>query len=404
MFNNIQQKTKLFSLLFFSLMAFPPLEARAAETPTMAIEEAKFAVEQARKAGAEQKAADDLAAAKSWLVQAEKEYEERKSFLSRTRRMVSSDKAKEEEIIYLATMAKIKGQTAEAKAKRDGVSAELKGTQGDIANYKSTLEILMKNVAAAEKAREVQAKAEAERKELGQARQKADELEETKKKEIKNAQKRAWELDALKQKELQEARAREAQRATERGKELVEARLKAEQLAFQKEKEEAAMKAREEKLAAEKQKMAVLQQKAAALEREKAMLIEAGKIPQTIVKAGDKEIVVTLLAINLFTPQNELHDSGKTLLDQVGKYLKKFSPPKITVRGHTDSVGKPDINQAISDKRAQKVREFLVVYEDIPPARIMAEGVGPSQPVATNSTEAGRALNRRVEIVVDTTP
>ena len=114
MATDIPQRTKLFSLLFLGLMAFFSLEARAAETPTMAIEEAKFAVEQARKAGAEQKAAADLAAAKSWLSQAEKEYEARKSFLSRTRRMVSSDKAKEEEIIYLATMARIKGQTAEA--------------------------------------------------------------------------------------------------------------------------------------------------------------------------------------------------------------------------------------------------------------------------------------------------
>jgi len=404
MFKEIQQGTKLFSLLFLGLMAFFSLEARAAETPTMVIEEAKIAVEEARKAGAEQKAAGDLAAAKSWLSQAEKEYEARKSFLSRTRRMVSSDKAKEDEIIYLATMAKIKGQIAEAKAKRDMVSAKLKETQGEIANDKSTLEILMKNVAEAEKAKEARAKTEAERKELEQARQKAAELEKAKRKELENAQKRAWELDALKQRELQEARAREAQRAAEREKEQAEARLKADRLAFQKEKDEAAMKAREEKLAAEKQKIAVLQQKAAALEREKEMLTEAGKIPQSIVKAGDKEIVITLLAINLFTPQTELHDSGKNLLDHVGKYLKKFSPPKIMVRGHTDSVGKPNINQAISDKRAEKVREFLVVYEDIPPARILAEGVGPSQPVATNSTEAGRALNRRVEIAVATTP
>jgi len=392
MFTEIRQRTKLFSLLFFSFMAFFALEARAAETPTMAIEEAKFAVEQARKAGAEQKAAGDLTAAKSWLSQAEKEYEARKSFFSRTRRIVSSDKAKEEEIIYLATMAKIKGLTAEAKAKRDAVSAELKETQGDITNYGSTLEILKKTIF----------EAESKRKELEQARQKAAELEEEKKREIEDAQKRAWELEALRQRELQNARAQEAQRTTEREKELAEARLKAEQLAFQKEEKEADIKAGEGKLAAEKQKTAILQHKAAALEREKAMLIEAGKIPQATVKAGDEEIVVTLLAINLFTPQNELHASGKTILDQVGNYLKKFSPPKITVRGHTDSVGKPNINQALSEKRAEKVREFLVVYQDIPPARIIAEGVGSSQPVATNSTEAGRALNRRVEIAVAT--
>jgi len=392
-----QKRIKMVPLLLFGLLAFFPWKVRAAEKPTTAIEEAKFAVEQALKAGAEQKAAADLTTAKSWLSQAEKEYEARKSFLGRTRRMVSSDKAKEEEIIYLATMARIRGQIAEAKARKDVLSATLKDTQGDIANYKSTLEILKKNVAEAEKAREVQAKAEAERKQLEQATQEAAALEEKKKRALEDAQKKAFELEALRQSELQEARAREAQMAAEREKEQAEARLKAERLNFQKQQEEAAMKDREEKMAA-------LQQKAALLEREKEMLTEAGKIPQSTVKAGDREVVITLLAINLFTPQTELAASGKTILDQMGNYLKKFSPSKITVRGHTDSVGKPNLNQTLSEKRAEKVKEFLVVYEDIPPGRIVAEGVGSSQPAATNSTEAGRALNRRVEIAVATTP
>ena len=281
---------------------------------------------------------------------------------------------------------------------------ERKRTQGDIASYKSTLEVLNKNVAEAEKAREVQIKAEAERKELEQATQKAAELEARKNKALEEAQKKAFELETLKQKEVQDARTRETQMAAEREREQAEARLKAEQLAFQKKQEEAAMKAREEKLAAEKREMAALQQKAAALEREKEMLTAASRIPQSTVKAGDKEVVITLLAINLFTPQTELTDSGKTILAEVGSYLKKFSPSKIAVRGHTDSVGKPNLNQTLSEKRAEKVREFLVVYEEIPPVRIMAEGVGSSQPSATNSTEAGRALNRRVEIAVSTTP
>lgn len=54
---------KILSLLFLGLISLLPLAASAAETPTMAIEEAKFAIDQARKAGAEQKAYDDLSAA-----------------------------------------------------------------------------------------------------------------------------------------------------------------------------------------------------------------------------------------------------------------------------------------------------------------------------------------------------
>lgn len=402
MATEIQQRTKIFSLLFFGLIALFPLAAQAAETPTMMIEEAKFAIEQARKAGAEQKAHDDLAAAKSWLSQAEKEYEARKSFLGRTRRIVSSDKAKEEEIIYLATIAKIKGQIAEAKAKRDAASAELKETQGDIANYKSTLEILMKNLAVAEKAKEVQVKAEAERRELEQARQKAAELEEKKKKELEEAQKRTAALEALKEKELQEARVQEAQKAAEREKELAEARLKAERLAMQQAKEAAELKAKEEKLSAERERLAALQKKAEALEKEKAMLAQASKIPKTTVRSGDKEIVITILAINLFTPSIELTASGKELLDSLGSFLNKYPDYRVVVRGHTDNVGSEAINKAVSEKRAQKVREYLVVYQNVNPTQITAIGLGPSQPVATNATEAGRALNRRVEIAVAT--
>lgn len=60
------------------------------------------------------------------------------------------------------------------------------------------------------------------------------------------------------------------------------------------------------------------------------------------------------------------------------------------------------LSEAVSDKRAQKAREYLVAYQNVDPNRVTAKGLGPSQPAATNSTEAGRALNRRVEIAVPT--
>ena len=70
----IRKKYILF-LLFMAFVGLLPLCALAAETPTMVIEEAKFAIEQARKAGADRVALEDVTAAKSWLSQAEKEYE-----------------------------------------------------------------------------------------------------------------------------------------------------------------------------------------------------------------------------------------------------------------------------------------------------------------------------------------
>ena len=311
-------------LSFFGLWVVFPLLVWGAETPTMVIEEAKVAIEQARQAGAERKAPDDLAQAKSWLVRAEKEYADAQTFLSRTMKLVASNEVKAREIIYLATMSRTKGQIAEAKTKKDAAIAELKDVQKDLADFQSSLEVLKKKMAEADQAKEVQSKAEAERKELDQAKQKAAVLEEQRRKEFEESQKKAAELEALKYKELQEARLQEAQRAAEREKELAEAKLKAEQLTTQKEREAAEKKSREAQMTAEKQQMAALQQKTAALEREKAMLADAGKISQATAKATDQEMVITLLAINLFTAQNELHSAGKKVLDQVGDYLKKL--------------------------------------------------------------------------------
>jgi len=385
---------KISLLLFLGLFVFLPPMSWAGETPTMVIEEAKFAIDQARKAGAEQQAYDYLSAARSWLSRAEKEYGEARSFFSR----MSSDKtqkAKDEEIIYSATMAKLKAMVAENKAKKESVLKELKDTRKDLTDYQSAVAVLQKNLEESRQAKEIQAKAEAERKELGEAKRKAAEMEIQKKQELEEAQKKAEAMQALKQKELQEARLKEAERAAAREKELAEAKWKAEQLAAQRAKEEAAMKAGEEKLAA-------LKKKAEALEREKAMLSAAGKIPTATVKTGEKEMVITLLVINLLTPASELKASGKEILDQVGNFLKAYPNHKVIVRGHTDSVGKEAVNQTLSEKRAQKVREYLVAYQNIQPTRITTEGLGPSQPVATNATETGKAMNRRVEIAVIT--
>ena len=395
-------KKTMLSFLFLGLPILFSQTSLAATTPTMIIEEAKVAIEQARKAGADRVALDDFMAAKSWLSQAEKEYEARKSLLARTKRMVSSDQEKEEEIIYLGTVAKLKAMTAEAKAKTDTTLVQLRQAQRELGDYQDAIEILKKKLAEGEKAKEAQAKAEEERKALEEAKQKTAELEDQKKRELEEARMRASELEALKQKELQASRLEEATRVSQRERELSEAKLRTEQLAEQQAKEAAELKAWEEKLATERESIAALQKKAEALEQEKAMLAEASKIPQATARSGDKEIVITLLAINLFTPNIEITTPGKQILDNLGGFLNRHPDHKVSVRGHTDNVGSEAMNKTVSEKRAQKVREYLVAYQNVNPTRITALGLGPSQPVATNATEAGRALNRRVEIAVMT--
>jgi outer membrane protein OmpA-like peptidoglycan-associated protein len=368
----------------------------AATTPTMIIEEAKFAIQQAQRAGADKVAPDDLTAAKSWLAQAEKQYEAKKGIFSR---LTSSD-ARDQEILYLGAMAKAKAMTAEAKAKKSAVQAALKNGRRELADYQNAIEVLKKKMAEVEKARLVQAKAEEERKALEEVRRKASELEELKKRELQEAQKRAAELEAQKQREIQASRLEESTRLSQKERDLAEAKIKAEQMAAQQARDAAELKAREAKLAAEQEKLAALRKKAEALEKEKAMVAEASRISRATVKAGEKEIIITVLAINLFTPSLEISGSGKGILDQVGGFLKKYPDQKVIVRGHTDSTGSESANRMVSEKRANKVREYLVAYQNLNPSLVSSEGVGPSQPVASNATEAGRALNRRVEIAV----
>lgn len=110
----------------------------AQETPNQAISVAKAAIEQAVKAGASKDATDDLATANSWLAEAEKT----NSLIGAVVSMAISDEAKKnraDEIIYLASMAKIKAQTAEAKAKKQTIVMATQKVQKDLDGFLGAL-------------------------------------------------------------------------------------------------------------------------------------------------------------------------------------------------------------------------------------------------------------------------
>ncbi|SDI45048.1 Outer membrane protein OmpA [Pseudomonas flavescens] len=77
--------------------------------------------------------------------------------------------------------------------------------------------------------------------------------------------------------------------------------------------------------------------------------------------------------------------------------FKEFDKNGVNIVGHTDSTGSADLNQSLSTRRAQSVASYLAA-NGVAASRISAYGAGPSQPVASNANEAGRAQNRRVEI------
>jgi outer membrane protein OmpA-like peptidoglycan-associated protein len=92
-------------------------------------------------------------------------------------------------------------------------------------------------------------------------------------------------------------------------------------------------------------------------------------------------------------------DRVRTAVAEVAAALRRTPDRRILVQGHADSVGSEVANQQLSELRAEVVRSLLV-QAGIEPARVHATGFGAGQPIATNATAAGRALNRRVEIVL----
>lgn len=86
-------------------------------------------------------------------------------------------------------------------------------------------------------------------------------------------------------------------------------------------------------------------------------------------------------------------------LDKIANTLNEYPASKITVAGHTDSVGSAQANLDLSSRRAAAVADYLA-QRGVQRSRITTEGRGETEPIADNATEAGRAQNRRVEMVI----
>ena len=90
-------------------------------------------------------------------------------------------------------------------------------------------------------------------------------------------------------------------------------------------------------------------------------------------------------------------DSEK-ILREIVKLLEENPDLKLRVEGHTDNQGNASANQALSERRAQAVVAWVAGH-GISAGRLTAKGLGQTQPVGDNSSEEGRAKNRRVELV-----
>jgi len=120
---------------------------------------------------------------------------------------------------------------------------------------------------------------------------------------------------------------------------------------------------------------------------------DASSLKDEIEKTGH----VAVYGIHFDTGKSMIQPDSENTLKQVVALLQQNPDLKLRIEGHTDNQGNAAANQALSEKRAQAVVAWLVA-QGIPANRLSAQGFGQSKPVAENSTDDGRAKNRRVEL------
>ena len=112
------------------------------------------------------------------------------------------------------------------------------------------------------------------------------------------------------------------------------------------------------------------------------------------------QLVVRLKAIQFSVGEHVVLPKNYALLSRVQRAIQAFGEPDVVIEGYTDSTGSYAFNQQLSQDRAEAVREYFVANETLPEERIVAVGYGPMRPLAPNETPEGRAINRRIDVII----
>ncbi|MBP0904502.1 DUF5723 family protein [Mariniflexile gromovii] len=128
-------------------------------------------------------------------------------------------------------------------------------------------------------------------------------------------------------------------------------------------------------------------------------------VPGTVANNGCPEVTEEIQKTLNAYAKTILFDSGKStiklvsngILNEIVTILGKYPNAKFAIEGHTDSVGSDALNQKLSEERASAVMTYLI-EKGVASSRLTSAGFGESKPIATNTTKAGQAQNRRVEI------
>ena len=134
---------------------------------------------------------------------------------------------------------------------------------------------------------------------------------------------------------------------------------------------------------------------------EKQLKAEIDRGDISLQKLPNNVLMVTMTAQTAFDVDSTQIKTGfESTLNKISSIVNKYGKTHISLVGHTDSTGTNAYNQSLSERRAQSVKNYLI-GQGVIEQRLAAYGMGEDKPRADNSTEWGRTLNRRVEIVIE---
>jgi len=118
-----------------------------------------------------------------------------------------------------------------------------------------------------------------------------------------------------------------------------------------------------------------------------------------VYKQGN-QLLIRLRAIQFPVGKYVIMPENYGLLSKVQRAIRIFGEPNVVIEGHTDSTGSDELNEHLSEKRAYAVGQYLIANRTLPADRIVAVGYGSIRPLASNKTAKGRAVNRRIDVII----
>jgi len=148
------------------------------------------------------------------------------------------------------------------------------------------------------------------------------------------------------------------------------------------------------------QQAAELAAASAKAERDQELIAQQEmQLKELNAKKTKRGMVITLGDVVFDTNKAQLKSSGENSVNKLADFLKKYPQHKVLIEGYTDSRGSNELNQKLSERRANAVRQSLNNM-GISNERISTQGYGEAFPIAGNDTAANRQMNRRVEIIL----